>query len=111
LKFILSYPAYRKYIHIEEIQKNLVESLRKGRKTLSIVECYNSIDEDLLSIEYTKLAGKVLLNFVKEPKNFTYCRYPLMLCCLVSEFMLKLKRKFPIYDSFFEKINENFLKA
>ena len=111
LKFILSYPAYRKYIHIEEIQKNLVESLRKGRKTLSIVECYNSIDEDLLSIEYTKLAGKVLLNFVKEPKNFTYCRYPLMLCCLVSEFMIKLKRKFPIYDSFFEKINENFLKA
>lgn len=25
--------------------------------------------------------------------------------------MIKLKRKFPIYDSFFEKINENFLKA
>ena len=111
LKFILSYPAYRKYIHIEEIQKNLVESLRKGRKILSVIECYNSIDEDLLSIEYIKLAGKVLLNFLKEPKNFTYCRHPLMLCCLVSEFMIKLERKFPVYDSFFEKINEEFLKA
>ena len=111
LKFILSKPTYRKYIHFEEIQKNLVEFLRKGRKILSVIECYNSIDEDLLSIEYIKLAGKVLLNFLKSPKNFTYCRHPLMLCCLVSEFMIKLQRKFPVYESFFEKINKEFLKA
>jgi len=111
LKLILSKPAYRKYIQVEEIQKNLVESLRKGRKILSIIECYNSIDEDLLSIEYIKLAGKVLLKFISNPKNFTYCRYPLMLCCLVSEFMKKLQKKFPIYESFFQKINDKFLKA
>ena len=111
LRLILSKPAYRKYIQVEEIQKNLVESLRKGRKFLSIIECYNSIDEDLLSIEYIKLAGKVLLKYVSSPKNFTYCRYPLMLCCLVSEFMKKLQRKFPIYESFFQKINDQFLKA
>ena len=111
LKLILSKPAYRKYIHVEEIQKNLVESLRKGRKILSIIECYNSIDEDLLSIDYIKLAGKVLLKFINTPKNFTYCRYPLMLCCLISEFMKKLEKKFPIYESFFEKINKQFLKA
>ena len=111
LRLILSKPAYRKYIQVEEIQKNLVESLRKGRKILSIIECYNSIDEDLLSIEYIKLAGKVLLKYVSSPKNFTYCRYPLMLCCLVSEFMKKLQRKFPIYESFFQKINDQFLKA
>ena len=111
LKFILSKPTYRKYIHFEEIQKNLVEYLRKGRKILSVIECYNSIDEDLLSIDYIKLAGKVLLNFLKSPKNFTYCRHPLMLCCLVSEFMIKLKGKFPVYESFFEKINREFLKA
>jgi hypothetical protein len=54
LKFILSKPTYRKYIHFEEIQKNLVEYLRKGRKILSVIECYNSIDEDLLSIDYIK---------------------------------------------------------
>ena len=111
LKLILSKPAYRKYIQVEEIQKNLVESLRKGRKILSIIECYNSIDEDLLSIEYIKLAGKVLLKYISNPRNFTYCRYPLMLCCLVSEFMKKLQRKFPIYESFFQKINDKFLKA
>ena len=111
LRLILSKPAYRKYIQVEEIQKNLVESLRKGRKILSIIECYNSIDEDLLSIEDIKLAGKVLLKYVSSPKNFTYCRYPLMLCCLVSEFMKKLQRKFPIYESFFQKINDQFLKA
>ena len=111
LRLILSKPAYRKYIQVEEIQKNLVESLRKGRKILSIIECYNSIDEDLLSIEYIKLAGKVLLKYINNPKNFTYCRYPLMLCCLVSEFMKKLQRKFPIYESFFQKINDKFLKA
>ena len=34
-----------------------------------------------------------------------------MLCCLVSEFMIKLQRKFPVYESFFEKINKEFLKA
>jgi len=34
-----------------------------------------------------------------------------MLCCLVSEFMKKLQRKFPIYESFFQKINDKFLKA
>ena len=68
LRLILSKPAYRKYIQVEEIQKNLVESLRKGRKILSIIECYNSIDEDLLSIEYIKLAGKVLLKYISNPK-------------------------------------------
>ena len=76
-----------------------------------MIECYNSIDEDLLSIDYTKLAGKVLLNFLKSPKNFAYCRYPLMLCCLVSEFMIKLQEKFPVYNTFFEKINKEFLMA
>ena len=111
LKFMLSKPEYRKYIHVEEIQKNLVEFLRKGRKIISVIECYNSIDEDLLSIEYVKLAGEVLLNFLKAPKNFTYCRHPLMLCCIVSEFMIKLEKLFPIYESFFEKINKEFLKA
>ena len=34
-----------------------------------------------------------------------------MLCCLVSEFMIKLQRKFPVYESFFEKISKEFLKA
>ena len=34
-----------------------------------------------------------------------------MLCCLVSEFMKKLQKKFPIYESFFQKINDKFLKA
>ena len=111
LRLILSKPAYWKYIQLEEIQKNLIESLRKGRKILSIIECYNSIDEDLLSIEYIKLAGKVLLKYISSPKNFTYCRYPLMLCCLVSEFMKKLQRKFPTYESFFQQINDKFLKA
>lgn len=111
LRLILSKPAYWKYIQLEEIQKNLIESLRKGRKILSIIECYNSIDEDLLSIEYIKLAGKVLLKYINSPKNFTYCRYPLMLCCLVSEFMKKLQRKFPTYESFFQQINDKFLKA
>ena len=78
---------YRKYINSESIQKNLVDALRKGQTILPAIECYNSIEEHLLSIDYILLAGRVLLDYLKVPKNFTYCRYPLMLCCLVAEFM------------------------
>lgn len=34
-----------------------------------------------------------------------------MLCCLVAEFMAKLKRRFPVYESFFAQIDEGFKKA
>ena len=111
LKVILSKPMYRKYINSESIQKNLVDALRKGKTILPAIECYNSIEDHLLSIEYIENAGKVLLEFLKSPKNFTYCRYPLMLCCLVAEFMAKLKRRFPVNESFFEQIDNNFKKA
>ena len=102
---------YRKYINSESIQKNLVDALRKGKTILTAIECYNSIEEHLLSIEYIEHAGKVLLDFLKNPKNFTYCRYPLMLCCLVAEFLAKLKRRFPLYESFFDQIDVGFKKA
>ena len=102
---------YRKYINSESIQKNLVDALRKGQTILPAIECYNSIEEHLLSIDYILLAGRVLLDYLKVPKNFTYCRYPLMLCCLVAEFMGKLKRKFPVYESTFDQIDRGFKKA
>ena len=111
LKVILSKPMYRKYINSESIQKNLVDALRKGKTILPAIECYNSIEDHLLSIEYIEHAGKVLLDFLKNPKNFTYCRYPLMLCCLVAEFLAKLKRRFPLYESFFDQIDVGFKKA
>lgn len=102
---------YRKYINSEDIQKSLVDALRKGQTILPAIECYNSIEEHLLSIEYIEHGGKVLLDFLKNPKNFTFCRYPLMLCCLVAEFMVKLKRRFPVYESFFDQIDTGFKKV
>ena len=108
---ILREPMYRKYINSESIQKNLVDALRKGQTILPAIECYNSIEEHLLSIEYIEHAGKVLLDYLKNPKNFTFCRYPLTLCCLVAEFMGKLKRRFPVYECFFDQIDVGFKKA
>ena len=63
---------YRKYINSESIQKNLVDALRKGKTILTAIECYNSIEEHLLSIEYIEHAGKVLLDFLKNPKRPYY---------------------------------------
>lgn len=66
------------------------------------------IDEHLLNIIEIEYAGKVLLDFSKNPKKFTFCRYPLLLCCLVCEFSNKCKERFPIYESFFTQIYNSF---
>lgn len=95
----------------EEIQKHLVDPLRKGQTILPAIECYNSIEEHLLVITHIEHAGKVLLDFLKNPKKFTFCRYPLLLCCLVCEFMIKLKRRFAVYESFFDQIFKGFESA
>lgn len=96
---------------MESLQKNLINGLRKGETILPAIECYNLIEDYLLSIDTVELAGKVLLNFLKNPKNFTLCRYPIMLCCLVAEFMSKLKKRFPFYEPFFAQIDLGFQKA
>src|SRR4051812_43879573 len=102
---------YKKFLYSEEIQKHLVDPLRKGQTILPAIECYNNIEEHLLVITHIENAGKVLLDFLKNPKKFTSCRYPLLLCCLVAEFMIKLKRRFGVYESFFGQIYNGFVKA
>ena len=87
---------YKSFLNSESIQKDLVDALRKGQTVLPAVECYNAIEEHLLVITHIEKAGKVLLDFIKNPKKFTFCRYPLLLCCLVAEFMIKLKRRFDL---------------
>ncbi len=71
----------------------------------------NTIEDNLLIISHIDKAAKVLLEFIKNPKKFTFCRYPLLLCCLVAEFMNKLKKRFPVYESFFDIIYNGFVKA
>jgi hypothetical protein len=102
---------YKSFLNSESIQKDLVDALRKGQTVLPAIECYNAIEEHLLVITHIEKAGKVLLDFIKNPKKFTFCRYPLLLCCLVAEFMIKLKRRFPVYESFFDMISNGFVKA
>lgn len=69
------------------------------------------IDEHLLNITEIQAAGKVMLDFAKTPKKFTYCRYPLLLCCLICEFSEKCKKRFPVYESFFNQIYNSFAKS
>jgi hypothetical protein len=102
---------YKNFLNSENIQKNLVDALRKGQTVLPAIECYNLIEEHLLVITHIEKAGKVLLDFIKNPKKFTFCRYPLLLCCLVAEFMQKVKRRFPVYESFFDIIYNGFVNA
>lgn len=102
---------YKKFINSEVIQQYLVDPLRKGQTILPAIECYNTIDDHLLAIVHIEHAGKVLLDFLKNPKKFTFCRYPLLLCCLVAEFMIKLKRRFAVYESFFDQIYKGFITA
>ena len=54
------------------------------------------------------MEGKILLKFINSPKNFIYGRYPLMLCCFEST--KKPQKTFSTQNSFFEKINKQFLK-
>lgn len=99
---------YCKYINLESIQKSLLDGLRKGSTILPAIECYNSIDEHLYSIDCIEDASKILIDFLKNFKSIAFCRYPLMLYCLVVEFMAKLKRRFPVYESLFEHIQSGF---
>lgn len=111
LKVILAKPMYKSFLNSESIQKDLVDALRKGQTVLPAIECYNAIEEHLLVITHIEKAGKVLLDFLKNPKKFTFCRYPILLCVLVAEFMTKLKQRFPVYESFFDMIYNGFVKA
>lgn len=99
---------YCKYINLETIQKCLLDGLRKGSTILPAIECYNSIDEHLYSIDCIEDASKILIDFLKHPKSIAFCRYPLLLYCLVVEFMAKLKLRFPVYESLFDHIQSGF---
>lgn len=99
---------YKEYIYSDDIQKSLIDPLRKGQTILPAIECLNLIEVRLLNLVDIENAGKVLIDFSKSPKKFTFCKYPLMLCCLVCEFSLKCKSRFPIYEDFFEQINKAF---
>ena len=108
LKSIVGKSIYKDFISSDMIQKSLIDPLRKGQTILPAIECYNMIDEHLLNITDIEIAGKVLLDFTKTPKKFTFCRYPLLLCCLVCEFANKCKIRFPVYESFFTQIYNAF---
>lgn len=99
---------YKEFISSDLIQKSLVDSLRKGQTILPAVECLNMIDDHLLNISDMEHAGRVMLDFVKTPKKFTFCRYPLLLCCLICEFSNKCKARFPVYESFFQQVYNAF---
>lgn len=107
-RIIVGKSIYKDFVNSDLIQKSLIDPLRKGQTILPAIECFNMIDEHLLSIHDVEHAGKVLLDFVKTPKKFTFCRYPLLLCCLVCEFSNKCKERFPVYESFFIQIYNSF---
>jgi hypothetical protein len=69
------------------------------------------IEDHLLMIKHVENACKVLLEFSRSPKQFSFCKYPLLLCVLVTELMtkyiffkLRLQRRFPVYESLFNKL-------
>lgn len=47
------------------------------------------IEDHLLMIKHVENACKVLLEFSRSPKQFSFCKYPLLLCVLVTELMTK----------------------
>ena len=80
---------YKSFLQSESMQQNLVDPLRKGQTILPAIECFNMIPDHLLMIKHVEHASRVLEDFLRLPNQFTFCRFPLLLSCLVCEFMIK----------------------
>jgi len=111
LKHLVGKPIYKNILNNSDVQKTLVDALRKGQTILAALECYNLMNEDYLDIENVGYACDVLIEFCLQPKQFSFCRHPLLLCCLACEFSEKMKNKFPIYTQLFNNVIKNYLKA
>jgi hypothetical protein len=92
------------------VQMILIDHLRWGQYTFYCICLLSSISERSLNTEYSEKICKSLLVFTRDEEAISRCRYPLIICVLIAEFLIKLGKLNSKYHYKCQSIAEIFLK-
>jgi hypothetical protein len=74
------------------VQMVLIDHLRWGQFTYYILCLLNSIPDRYIMTEYSDKICKYFLVFTRDEDGVSRCRYPILVCAMAAEFMLRIAK-------------------